>query len=308
MPTIVIAGGTGMIGRALSRLLIQKGYAVTVLTRNPRKRAGGEISYAHWDPAKQLIDAVAIQQADALIHLAGAGVAEHRWTARRKKEIVDSRVQSGALLAKALTEIPNKVTTVISIAGIGRYGPDPAGPGQREFTETDPAASDFLGDTCRQWEAGIQPVADAGKRLVIFRTGAVLSKEGPFLMEFKKPVRWGLATILGNGRQVISWIHIDDLCRLFLTALENEALKGAYNAVSPQPVTNRDFVLTLAKKMRGRFFIPVFVPAFALKIVLGEMSVEVLKSATVSAEKIHATGFRFLYPGLEAALEALLHK
>lgn len=308
MTTICITGGTGMIGSALTRFFAAKGHRIIILTRKP-KAGTDSISYACWNPAQQFIDAAAIQQADYIINLAGAGVADKRWTKKRKQVIIDSRVQSGALIAKALHEIPNHVKAVISIAGISWYGDDAdRHTGKPFFTEKDAAAADFLAQTCVQWEAAIKPVDDLGKRLVIFRCGIVLSHEGGALAEFKKPVQWGIASILGNGRQMMSWIHIDDLCRLFCFAVENEKMMGIYNAVSPQPVANRNFMVTLAQKMKGKFYIPVYVPRFALQLMAGEVSVEVLRSSTVGSEKVHDAGFRFLYPSPEAALNNLVGK
>jgi hypothetical protein len=308
MITVCITGGTGMIGSALTQFLIAKGCQVIILTRHP-KPGTSNITYAGWDPVRQTIDANAIQKADYIINTAGAGVADKRWTKKRKQEIVDSRVQSGALIVKALKEIPNQVRAVISVAGISWYGDDVnRQPGKAAFTEKDPPTDDFLAATCVQWEAAIQPVDELDKRLVIFRCGPVLSNAGGAFVEFKKPVQWGIAAILGNGRQMISWIHIEDLCRLIYFAIENEKLQGIYNAVSPQPVSNRNLMLMLARKMKGNFFIPVYVPAFALHIIAGGVSVEVLRSATISNEKLHQTGFQFLYPSPEAALNQLLGK
>jgi uncharacterized protein (TIGR01777 family) len=236
-------------------------------------------------------------------------VADKRWSKKRKQEIVDSRVHSGELLVKALQENTNKVKAVISMAGIGWYGEDKTRKASATyFKEGDPADEGFLGDTCVKWENAIKPVTALGKRLVIFRCGMVLSNDGGALTEFKKPVRAGLATILGGGDQVVSWIHIDDLCRMFQYALDNEKIQGEYNTVSPQPVTNKNLMITLAKKVKGSFYIPIYVPSFVLKLALGELSVEILKSTKVSCEKIINSGFQFLYPSLEVALDDLIKK
>jgi len=300
MSTILITGGTGLIGSALTRLLTERGYRVIILTR----KKGGEGT--HWDPDSGFIDPEAIRRADYIVHLAGAGVADKRWSPARKKVIVESRTKSSALVAKALKEIPNKVQAVISASAIGWYGPDPVIPNPRPFEETAPADDDFLGETCRLWEDSIQPVAEAGRRLVVIRTGIVLSDKGGALAEFRKPVRLGLAAILGSGRQVVSWIHIDDLCRLYLAAIEQKEWSGVFNGVAPQPVDNRTLMLTLGRRLKGRYFVPVYIPSFFLKIGLGEMSIEVLKSTTVSAKKTRAAGFQFIYPSLDSALDELL--
>ena len=331
MSTITITGGTGLIGTTLTHLLIDNGHRVIILSRKtppggrpapanepdlasaPHSAAafygrpsGSGLQRLHWDPATGYIDPEAIRQADFIVHLAGAGVADHRWNAKRKKVIEESRTRSAELLVKTLREIPNRVKAVLSASGIGWYGPDPAIPNPRPFEETDPADKDFLGETCRRWEAAISPVMTIGKRLVILRTGLVLSRQGGALAEFRKPVRFGIAAILGSGRQVMSWIHIDDLCRLYLQAILHEEWSGVYNAVAPNPVSNRTLSIELARRLKGRYFVPVFVPSFLLKLIIGEMSIEVLKSATVSAGKTRATGFQFIYPSLESALDNLL--
>ncbi len=301
MATILVTGGTGLVGRALTLALTSKGHSCIVLSRKPGPALVG-IRYASWDPANGSIDENSLRDADYIIHLAGAGVADKRWTAARKKEILDSRVKSGELLVKKLALIPNKVKAVISASAIGWYGADPAIPNPHPFTENLPPDTAFLGDTCRQWEESLQPLTGMHIRLVKFRIGIVLSRNGGALKEFLKPLRLAVAAVLGNGKQIVSWIHIDDLVNLFIYAIEQEHIEGVYNATAPQPVSNKELTLTLAKSMKV-LYIPLPVPAFILKIVMGEMSMEVLKSATVSSAKIQQAGYRFLYPGIREALE-----
>ena len=305
MATILITGGTGLIGTALTPMLLSKGYEVIILTRQPDQENTGAVKYANWNVESGTIDKDAIARADYLIHLAGTNVGEKRWTKKRKKEILDSRKKSGELIIKALKEIPNKVQCVLTASGIGWYGPDTDISKQKGFNENDPHSNDFLGEVCEQWEESLKPVVALDKRLIIFRQGIVLSNHGGAFIEFKKPLKFGMATILGSGVQILSWIHIEDLCRMYMYALENN-LSGVFNAVAPRVISNKNFTLQLAKKVRGKFFIPIYVPSFGLKIVLGEMSIEVLKSATVNSEKIKSTGFQFLYPSIEAAFNNLM--
>lgn len=323
--TVLITGGTGLIGSALTQLLVEKGYKVIVLSRRrvnetvdkPMKKDSDEnrdrtlnpdIETRSWDPDRGTIDPEAIRQADFIVHLAGAGVADKRWSAKRKQEILNSRTHSCAVLVKALKELPNKVKAIVSASAIGWYGPDPFVPNPQPFAEDTTADDNFLGETCRLWETAIMPVSELGKRLVILRTGIVLSRKGGALAEFSKPVRMGMAAILGSGKQVISWIHIDDLCRLYLHAIEQPGWNGVYNAVAPHPVDNRTLTLELAKRLKGHYFVPVYIPSFILKMALGEMSVEVLKSATVASKKVRREGFQFLYLSIGEALENLLKK
>lgn len=302
--TILITGGTGLIGTALSKALTANGHEAIILSRQAKKASKGNIHYAQWDVNKGTIDRTAIERTDAIIHLAGANVADGRWTEKRKKEIVDSRVKSGELLVNAMSEIPNRIQTVISSSAIGIYGADPTVPNNKPFVETVDLDDSFLGSTCQQWEAAIEPVEGLGKRLVILRTGIVLSREGGAYEEFRKPLRFGIASVLGSGKQVVSWIHVDDLVVLYMHALQHTEVNGVYNAVAPQPVSNWELVKQIAKA-KGGFSIAVPVPAFVLKLMLGEMSIEVLKSATVSCKKIQQAGFSFQYPTIEGAAHNL---
>jgi len=305
MQTILITGGTGIIGNALTHMLVSKGYEVIILSRSEKASDNASVSCAQWDVNNGTIDIAAIKKADYIVHLAGAGVADKRWTKKRKQEITESRTKSGELLVKALKENDNKVKAVVSASAIGWYGPDNAISKKEGFREDALSYEDFLGNTCLQWEQSTKPIEALGKRLVYIRTGIVLSNNGGALKEFKKPLRFGVAAILGGGKQIISWIHIEDICRMYIYAIENE-ISGVFNAVAPKPVSNKTLTLELAKKIRGKFFIPIHVPSFVLKIILGEMSVEVLKSATVNDDKIRNAGFRFLYPSIDAALNELI--
>jgi len=304
MPNVIITGGTGTIGTRLTNFLIKRGYSVVIFTRSATKKQPGNPSYIHWDVDKEIIDEPSIRNADYIINLAGASVAEKKWTEERKQQIVESRTKAAALLVKALSEIPNKVKAVVSASASGYYGPDTLLSQNDGFTEDDPAGTDFLADVCKQWEESIEPVTALGKRLVILRTGLVLSKTGGAYKEFARSLKYRVAAILGNGRQIQSWVHEDDICNMYLFAIENEQLYGAYNAVAPQPVTNKHLITSIAKATH-KFFIKVYVPQFVLNAIVGEMATEVLKSANLSARKIEQAGFSFMFPDITEAAEDL---
>ena len=304
-----------MIGTALSRHLLDEGYHVIILSRNPRETArehglntnrnlfksSGSLYYARWDPSRMTLDASAIREADYIVHLAGAGVAEKRWTESRKREILESRTVSSNLLVKALSENPNKVKAVVSASAIGWYGPDKG----RPFVESDSASDDFLGRTCMEWEKSIDPVSAMGIRLVKLRLGIALARQGGALREFRRPLYTGLATILGDGSQSVSWVHIEDICRAFVHAIEKDGVEGVYNLVAPKPVTNRELILSLARQSNGSLFLPIRVPSALLRLALGEMSVEVLKSAEVDSSKIRQSGFDFRFKDIDSAMKDL---
>ena len=306
MQTVIITGGTGMVGKHLTKHLTGRGYRVIILTRKIPSviQPNSNVSFALWNVATKTIDISAIQKANYIVHLAGAGVVDKKWTVEYKSEIVKSRTESSALLVETLRNNTHSIKGIISASAIGWYGEDPA-PGKDGFIETDKPAAGFLGETCKLWEQSIEPVEALNIRLVKVRIGIVLSNEGGALAEFKKPIQLGIAGILGDGNQAVSWIHIDDLCSIFTEGIENEQLHGSYNAVAPTPVSNKALTLELARQMKGKFYIPVNVPKFVLKIMLGDRSVEVLKSTTVNCDKIKQAGFTFFYPSIEAAIAQL---
>lgn len=313
MQTVLITGGTGLIGKALTKTLIEKGFEVIILTRNPEKKKSDSLflQYAKWDINNQYIDLEVIKKADYIFHLAGTSIAEKRWSEKRKKEIVDSRVKGSELVFKLLSENENKVKAIFCASAIGWYGEQQNNAdkkediSQRGFIESDPAATDFFGQTCKLWEDANQKFALLNKRLVIFRIGILLSKEGGFLKEIKRPIDFGIAPIIGNGKQMVSWIHIDDLVRMFIWSIENENIAGIFNAVANEPVTFKELITQYAKIKRVYFFTTFYVPGFVLKIILGELSSEILKSVKVANTKIKEQGFSFLFPHIHSALLSL---
>lgn len=311
MATVLISGGTGLIGTKLTHHLIDNNYNVIILSRSKQKSLpDSKVTYAFWDIKKKIIDEEAIKIADHIIHLAGAGVMDKRWSNEYKKQIVESRTKSSELLINALKNTSHRVKSFVSASAIGWYGKDSNPLVRKEgFIETDPPdKNSFLGETCLLWEAGVEPIKELGIRLAKIRTGVVLSNEGGAYKEFKRSTKFGIAGILSNGKQIVSWIHIDDLCRMYLELMTNQETGGSYNGVAPVPVSNKNLMLQIAETLKGKFFIPIHVPEFLLKLIFGDQSIEILKSATVSDKKIKSTGFTFLYPTIESAVNELAGK
>jgi uncharacterized protein len=295
---ILITGASGLIGKRLTDLLLKKGYQVSHLSRSSKS---GRVPSFVWDVDKGEMDSKALEGVDAIIHLAGAGVADKRWTKSRKEEILMSRVKSTELLHNTLSATPNSVKVIVSASAIGYYGFQ----SDEELTEESKPGTDFLAKVTNQWEAEADKLTSLKIRVVKLRIGIVLSEKGGALVEMAKPIRWGVGSPLGVGSQYISWIHLDDLCEMFIHAIETDQMEGAYNAVSGNWVTNEEMTKAIAHELKRPLWLPN-VPTFVLKIVVGEMAAIVLGGSKVSADKIKKTGFEFQYSKLENALEELL--
>ena len=292
--TILLTGGTGLIGAKLTGALLQKGYRVNLLSRRPVAVAGATVF--HWDVAKGEIDAQCIKGVDTIIHLAGEGVADKRWTAARKKAIIESRTESIRLVYELLKKNKHYVTSVISASAVGYYGDR----GEELLSENSVSGTDFLANCCVEWEAKVDEGKALGLTVTIFRTGVVLDNGGA-LAKMAAPVKWYIGSPLGNGLQWISWIHVEDVVGMYLFAVENGSLEGVFNMAAPNPVTNRQITQAIARQLRKPLWLPN-VPAFVLKLLLGEMSGIVLGSTKVSSEKIEDAGYTFKYPQLANAL------
>jgi len=298
--SVLITGGSGLIGRYLTSLLLEKGYSVSHLSRG--RGSPGRVRVHGWAPEKEVLDPVVFTGIDYVIHLAGANIGSKRWTELRKCEIINSRVASSRVIHKTITDNNLRIKAFISASAIGYYG---AVTSERIFTESDAAADDFLGTTCRLWEESADLFEKSGIRTVKIRTGVVIEKTDSALSMFISGARFGLFPLLGTGKQYLPWIHIADLCHIYLKALEDETINGAYNAVSPEHTDNRRFVKTLASVMKKPFISPP-VPTFFLRLAMGESSVIALKGSRVSSEKLISAGYNFLYPELISALKDAL--
>lgn len=295
--TILLTGGTGLIGSKLTMLLLAKGYEVYHLSRRKTPVLGVKTFY--WDVPKHKIDDACVDGVDLIIHLAGEGIADKRWTDERKKAIVESRTESIRLIYDLLKKKPNKVKSIVSASAIGYYSDR----GDELLTENSAPGTDFLADCCIQWEAAVDEGQQLGLRITKFRTGVVLDDKGA-LPKMAAPVKWYVGAPLGSGRQWIPWIHVQDVIDMYLFAIGHENFSGVYNMVSPNPVTNRQLTKAIAKKLHRPLWLPG-VPAFLLKLFLGEMSAIALGSTKVSAQKIENAGFKFQYPYVAAALKEI---
>ena len=292
MEKILITGGTGLVGKALTNLLIKNGYTVNILTRSPA--AANEFK---WNISERYIDEKAFENISYIIHLAGAGIADKRWTADRKKVIIDSRVASTQLLLENVTALKIPLKKFISASATGFYG---AITTTDIFTEKDPSANDFLGTVCQKWENAAHKFKALHIPVTILRTGIVLSKKGGALEKMKTPI----ISPLGSGNQYLPWIHISDLCNMYVKAIKEESFTGTYNAVTNDYQTSKSFAKSLAKSL-GRLYLPIAVPSFLLKLVFGEMAIILLEGSRVAASKILKSTFTYQFPTLEKALENL---
>jgi hypothetical protein len=302
METVLITGGTGLIGKNLCKKLKGRGYNVALLSR--KSNPGSDIPVYLWDPDMNMIDQEAVLKADYIVHLAGAGIGDKRWTKRRRELIFDSRIKSCELLFNKVRESGIKLKAFISASGIGYYGAETS---EKIFTETDQPSGDFTGEVCRQWEQSADRFQVSGIRTVKIRTGIVLTRKGGALDRMIIPAKMGIGSALGNGRQYLPWIHIEDLCNIYIKAMEDKSFSGAYNAVAPEHLTNKDFMRTLALVLGKPFFFPD-IPAIVLKVLFGKMSGMFLNGSRVSSEKIMAAGYSFRFSDLERALKDLLQK
>jgi uncharacterized protein (TIGR01777 family) len=294
---ILLTGGTGLIGKNLTKQLLAEGYQVSHLSRKLGKDP--KVKTFLWDIEKGEIDEQCIGGVDIIVHLAGAGIAEKRWTEKRKQLIIDSRTKSIELVYKLLAAKKNQVNSVISASAIGYYSDR----GDELMTEASPPNNDFMAKCCVEWEAAVDKGAKLNLRIAKFRTGVVLDNGGALAM-MATPVKLYVGSPLGTGQQWVPWIHWQDVVNMYLYAIKNEQLTGVFNMVAPNPLTNKQLTQAIAKQLRKPLWAPS-VPAFILKLLLGEMSTVVLGSTKVSSKKIEGAGFKFKYPEIASALKEI---
>lgn len=298
MKKVLITGGSGLVGSRITELLLSNDFKVAHLGRTPKQK--GEVTTYKWDYKENYIDPKAFEGVDYIINLAGANVGDGRWTTSRKKEIYDSRVLSTQLLFETIRDNNIPIKKFISASAVGFYQDS-----DKLMTEDMAAGEGFLADVCNNWEEKAKQFESINIPVTIVRIGIVLSPKGGFADEMAKPIKLGFGAALGNGKQLISWIHNDDLAAIFLKAIEDDTFKGIYNGVSPEPETNGDITKEMAKILKKPLWLPN-VPAFALKILFGEFSYELLVKHNISARKLVDTGFKFKYTELNNALTSVL--
>lgn len=294
---VLLTGGSGFIGKHLTDVLIEAGFSVSVLSRSDKKDTP-RITYYKWDLNKNYIDENAVLNADYVIHLAGEGIVDKRWTEKRKKAILESRTKPIDLIFSVLEKNNKKLEAFVSASAVGIYG---AVTSHKIYKEETPPSNDFLGITCQKWESAVDKIGALNIRTVKIRTGIVLGKEEGFIKKMTPSFKSGFGAILGSGRQYLPWIYIEDLCHIYLKSIEDPQLEGPYNACITDNTTNSRLSKLIAKIYGYSIWLPK-VPAFVLKVLLGEMSIVILTGQRVSSEKIQKTGFEFHYSDLEKTL------
>lgn len=294
---VLITGGSGMIGQRVTNMLLEKEYEVFILSRGKAEK--NEVRVIHWEPSRGLLDFPEGSHFHYVIHLAGAGIADKRWTDRRKTTIIESRTLSMGLLFDRLKRLKQPPEALISASAAGYYGSVTT---EHIFTEDDRPGSDFLAHCCMLWETSTEPFRALGTRVAILRTGVVLSDEGGMLPRLIPPIRYYAGAPMGSGEQYIPWIHLEDICRMYVFCLENNCA-GAFNAAAPLPVRQQQLTKEIARQLDKPLWLPR-IPAWALKLVLGEMSTAVLEGSRISSEKIREKGFSFRYEKLNDALRS----
>lgn len=295
---ILITGGSGLIGKELNKTLVTNGHQVSILSR----KKSNDSNTFHWDPSSNTIELEALQWADSIVHLAGAGIVDSKWTERRKQVLEESRVKTAQLIFNTIKENNIQVKSFISASGIGFYGAETT---SKIYTEEDEASSHYIGKLCVKWEQAAQKFKSLGIQVNILRTGVVLTPEGGALEKLAKPIKYGIGSPLGSGKQYIPWIHVTDLCKMYTKLIDGNLKKNTiYNAVAPEHITNQDFTKVLAKTLHRKLWMPN-VPSFVLKIILGTRADLVLEGSRISCDKIQEDGFTFHYPQLKMALDKI---
>ncbi len=298
MKKILIAGGTGFVGKQLIPFLVEKGYSIHVLTRKPSANSTENICFFRWDIERQYIDKKAFEGVEILINLTGANIGEKRWTEQRKKEIIDSRINSIDVLYQYISENKFNINTFISSSAVGFYG---AVTTDKTFVETSESGNDFLASVCQKWEDAALKFNDLGIRTIILRKGVILGKEGGMVKKLSPLAKLGINVSLGSGKQYLPWIDIRDLVRLYDFILSNTQLEGIFNAVATEQITMSDLSKALLQAFGKKSFLPN-APAFVIRLLFGEMAVMLLEGSKVSNEKLKTTGFIFEFDTIEKSL------
>lgn len=299
MKKILISGATGLVGKKLSRKLFERGYKVEILVRS--KPETSDFKSYEWNYEKKFLEDGALDHTYVFIHLAGASISK-RWTKSYKDEVYKSRVESAQFIYEEMKKRKIYPEAVISSSAVGIYGQSTS---QQIFTEDDQPANDFLGEVCKDWEEKAFQFQKLGSRVVCVRTSTVLAEKGGALEVLKKPIDLNIGAALGTGEQYFPWIHIDDLVNIYIKAVEDVSMNGAYNASAPDFIDNEELTKKIASHLDKKLWLPN-IPKFIIKTVLGEMSVLALEGSRISSNKIENAGFKFQYNNLEKALNDVI--
>jgi len=297
---ILITGGSGLVGSSLTKVLLGMNHDVAILTRNPSSDL--EVKQYFWDPSKLLIDEDALIDVDCIVHLAGTNISDRRWTNKQKKEIYSSRVESAEFLYQKIKKLDIPLKSFVTSSAVGCYGTTTS---DKIYTEQDHNSDDYLGQLCTHWETKADQFINLGCKVSKVRTGIVLSSKGGALPKMMFPINCYIGAALGSGKQFIPWIHIDDLCAIYTSLINEYIPSGVYNGVAPETITNNDFTSNLAEVLNKPLWLPN-IPSWILKIIFGEMSSILTNGSRISSKKLIQSGFQFSYISINSAIHNLI--
>ena len=300
MKTVLIAGASGLIGKSLVSLLSTQ-YSINILSRNKSNFKSPNIFY--WNPENHEIDSNAFTDVFCVINLSGENIAAKRWSKQQKEKIITSRTLSTQTLIEGIEKFGSSVTTYISSSAVGYYGSSKS---NEIYNEDNVCGNDFLAKTCVEWESEVMRIKNKNIRKVIIRTGVVLSNKGGVFQKTIQTIPFHFLPIFGSGNQIFPWIHIDDICAIYEFAISNQQISGAYNAVSPNSISNKEFIFSIQSKINKKVFV-MKIPTLLLQLVFGEMSILLTSGNTISTNKLIESGYKYKFSSINKAIEDLIH-